>query len=157
MLAHSQGTFCRVMHFRINTAAPAVRMSRVPHKTTKTTLRIKWYMLVFWRHEPEKKIKNAMTCTRTCSYSSKNITYLCLSVLHKSETPASWISLKLSSWRHGETIDSYEAYSSKPLLIGFRSNSAWISLEAWRNDRYPQLPPIRRRSKEKASMWSPQS
>ena len=73
MLAHSQGT-CRVVHFGINTAAPAVGMSRVPQKTTKTTLRIMWYhMLVFWLHKPEKK-ENAMTRTRTCSYSSKNIT-----------------------------------------------------------------------------------
>ena len=48
MLAHSQGTFCRVVHFRINATAPAVSLSRVPPKTTKPTLRIIWYhMLVF--------------------------------------------------------------------------------------------------------------
>ena len=56
MLAHSQGTFCRVVHFGINTTAPAVGLSRVPQKTTKTTLRIIWYhMLVCWLHEPEKQ------------------------------------------------------------------------------------------------------
>ena len=43
MLAHSHGTFCRVVDFRINTTAPAVGLSRVPQKTTKTTLRIEWY------------------------------------------------------------------------------------------------------------------
>ena len=77
MLAHSQGTFCRVVHFGINTTAPAVGLSRVPPKTKKTTLRIIWYhMLVCWLHEPEKPKKNAMTRTRTCSYSSKNITWI---------------------------------------------------------------------------------
>ena len=40
MLAHSQGTFSRVVDFRINTTAPAVGLSRVPQKTTKTTLHI---------------------------------------------------------------------------------------------------------------------
>ena len=35
MLAHSQGTFCRVVHFGINTAAPAVGLSRVPQKRQK--------------------------------------------------------------------------------------------------------------------------
>ena len=35
MVAHSQGTFCRVVDFRINTTAPAVGLSRVPQKTTK--------------------------------------------------------------------------------------------------------------------------
>ena len=55
MLVHSQGTFCRVVHVGINTAAPAVSLSRVPQKTTKTTLRIILYhMLGSWLHEPEK-------------------------------------------------------------------------------------------------------
>ena len=59
MLAHSQETFSRVVHFRINTAAPAVDLSRVPQKTTETTLRIVWYhMLVSWLHKPEKKKKS---------------------------------------------------------------------------------------------------
>ena len=35
MLAHSQGKFCRVVHFRINTTAPAVGLSRVPQKRQK--------------------------------------------------------------------------------------------------------------------------
>ena len=56
MLAHSQGTFCRVVHFRINTTAPAVGLSRVPQKTTKPTLRIMWYhMLVSCCTNPTKK------------------------------------------------------------------------------------------------------
>ena len=55
MLAHSQGTFFRVVQIGINTTAPAVGLSRAPQKTTKTTLRIMWYhMLVSWLHEPEK-------------------------------------------------------------------------------------------------------
>ena len=55
MLAHSQGTSCRVVHFGINTTAPAVGPSRLPQKTT---LRIIWYhMLVSWLHEPEKQNK----------------------------------------------------------------------------------------------------
>ena len=60
MLAHSQGTFCSVVHFGINTTAPAVGLSRVPQKTTKATLRIIWYhiMLVSWLHEPEKQKKS---------------------------------------------------------------------------------------------------
>ena len=43
MLVHSQGTFCGVAHLRISTTAPAVGLSRVPQKTTKTRLRIIWY------------------------------------------------------------------------------------------------------------------
>ena len=35
MIAHSQGTFCSLAHFEINTTAPAVGLSRVPQKTTK--------------------------------------------------------------------------------------------------------------------------
>ena len=42
MLVHSQGTFCKVVHFGVkvvhfgvNTTAPAVGLSRVPQKTTK--------------------------------------------------------------------------------------------------------------------------
>ena len=47
ILAHSQGTFCRVVDFRINTTAPAVDLCRVHLKTGKTTLHIKWnHMLV---------------------------------------------------------------------------------------------------------------
>ena len=42
MLELSQGTFCRVVDFWITTA-PAIGLSRVPQKTTKTTLRIEWY------------------------------------------------------------------------------------------------------------------
>ena len=61
MLAHSQGTFSGVVHFRTNTTAPAVGLSRVPRKTTKTTLLqvsygTTWHcMLVSWLHEPETK------------------------------------------------------------------------------------------------------
>ena len=32
-----------MVHFRINTPAPAVGLSRVPQKTSKTTLHIIWY------------------------------------------------------------------------------------------------------------------
>ena len=46
MLAHSQGTFCRVVHFRISTTAPAVTLSRVPQKTTKNTTPIAWYHML---------------------------------------------------------------------------------------------------------------
>ena len=36
-----------------------------------------WYhMLVSWLHEPEKKEKKIMYRTRTCSYGSKNITWI---------------------------------------------------------------------------------
>ena len=74
MLAHSQGTFCRVVPFGINTTAPAVGLSGVPQKTTRTTLRIVWYhMLVLLAARTRKNKKNAMTRTGTCSYSSKNI------------------------------------------------------------------------------------
>ena len=55
MLAHSQGTFCRVVHFGMNNTAPAVGLSRVPQKTTKATLRIMWHHMIVWLHEPEKK------------------------------------------------------------------------------------------------------
>ena len=75
MLAHSQGTFGRVVHFGMNTTAPAVGLSRVPQKRQKLRYvpGIIWcHMLDSWLHEPEKK-KN-MARTRTCSYSSKNIT-----------------------------------------------------------------------------------
>ena len=58
MLAHSQGTFCRVVHFGINPTAPAIGLSREPQKTTKTTLRIlRYHMLVSWLHELEKLLK----------------------------------------------------------------------------------------------------
>ena len=58
ILAHSQGTFNWVVHIGINTRAPAVGLSRVPQKTTKTTLLIIWYhMLVSWLHEPENTKK----------------------------------------------------------------------------------------------------
>ena len=64
MLVHSQGTFTRVVHFRINTTAPAVGLSRAPQKRQKNTLRIIWthiritqYMLVSWLHQPEKTKK----------------------------------------------------------------------------------------------------
>ena len=64
MLAHSKGTFRRVVHFRINTTPPAVGLSRVPQQTTETTPRIIWYhMFVSWLHEPEKQ--NATIRTRT--------------------------------------------------------------------------------------------
>ena len=47
MLGHSQGTFCRVAGFRIDTTAPAVGLSGVPQKTTKTTLQITMYQMDF--------------------------------------------------------------------------------------------------------------
>ena len=57
MLELSQGTFCRVVDFWITTA-PAIGLSRVPQKTTKTTLLIIWFhMLVSWLHEPEETRK----------------------------------------------------------------------------------------------------
>ena len=58
MIAYSQGTFFRVVAFRNNTTAPAVGLSRVRQKSTKTTLRIIWYNILrstcFLLHEPEK-------------------------------------------------------------------------------------------------------
>ena len=67
-LVHSQGTFCRVVDFRINTTAPAVGLSRVPQKTAKTTLRIILYhVFVSWLHELEKTFKKN-TATRTRIY-----------------------------------------------------------------------------------------
>ena len=45
-LTHSQGTFRTAMDFRIDTIAPAVGLSRVPPKTTKTTLHITWYHML---------------------------------------------------------------------------------------------------------------
>ena len=68
MLAHSQLTFCRVVQFGINTTAPAVGLSRVPQKTTKTTRHTVPHnniIPVRWQHEPEKK--NATTRTRRYS------------------------------------------------------------------------------------------
>ena len=57
-LAHSQGTFCRVVDFRINTSAPAVGLSFVPPKTTKTAVHIIWYhMQVSCCTNPKKKQK----------------------------------------------------------------------------------------------------
>ena len=56
MLLHSQGSFCRVVHFGNNSTDPAVGLSRVLQKTTKTTLPIIWYhTLVSWLHVPGKK------------------------------------------------------------------------------------------------------
>ena len=57
-LEHSQGTFGRVVHFRIGTTAPAVGLSRVPQKTKKTTLHTIWSHVPcagFLLHEAEKK------------------------------------------------------------------------------------------------------
>ena len=56
MLAHSQGTFCRVVHFRISTTAPAIGLSMVPKKNGKNygtyhTVPCACILL----HEPEKK------------------------------------------------------------------------------------------------------
>ena len=45
MLAHSQGTFRKVVDFRIDTTtAPAVGLSRVPPKTTKSTCTLHIYV-----------------------------------------------------------------------------------------------------------------
>ena len=58
MLGHSQGTFCRVAGFRIDTTAPAVGLSRVPQKTTKTTLHTIWYRIcLFLAARTRKKNK----------------------------------------------------------------------------------------------------
>ena len=57
MLAHSQGTFRRVVDFRISTTAPAVDLNRVPHKTSQTPLHIMWYhVLVSCCTSPIKRI-----------------------------------------------------------------------------------------------------
>ena len=61
MLAHSQGTFCRVVPCQINITAPAVDLSRVPPQKATTTACI-------LLHEPEKTKK--ITTTRTYSYSN---------------------------------------------------------------------------------------
>ena len=62
MLAHSQGKFCRVVHFRINTTAPAVGLSRVPQKRQKPRYISygSYHMLVSCCTNP--------TTTRTVSY-----------------------------------------------------------------------------------------
>ena len=73
MLAHGQGTFCRVVDFRVDTTASAVGMSRVPLKTTKTVLRIIWYHMLVSCCASPKNNKITTTRTRTRSYSSKNI------------------------------------------------------------------------------------
>ena len=67
MPAHSQGTFCRVLHFGINTAAPAVGLS----KNDKNY--VTYGMVFSWLQEPDKTKINATTRTHTCTYSSKNI------------------------------------------------------------------------------------
>ena len=75
MLSHSQGTFCRVVDFWINTTAPAVDQVECPIKKTKTTLHFIWYHRLASRcTNPKKAKKNAATRTRTCSNSSKIIT-----------------------------------------------------------------------------------
>ena len=61
ILAHSQGTFCWVVHFRncCNTSN-AVGLSRVPQKTTNTTLRIICYhLLALCCTSPKKKKKTS--------------------------------------------------------------------------------------------------
>ena len=59
MLAHSQGTFCTVVDFGINTTAPAIGLSRVHQKTIQATLHVICLFLA------------ARSRTLTCSYSSK--------------------------------------------------------------------------------------
>ena len=63
MLAHSQGTFCRVMDFRKDNTAPAVGLSKVPKKRHLST-NVTYYPMVpygclFLLHEPEKEKKKA--------------------------------------------------------------------------------------------------
>ena len=70
MLAHSQGTSCRVVHFGINTTAPAVGLSGA--SKDKNYVTTQYHMLFCWLHEPEKEKEKDMPRTRTCSYSSKN-------------------------------------------------------------------------------------
>ena len=63
-----------------NTTAPAVGLSRVSPQNDKNYVTYSiisygsTYTLVSWLHEPEKKKEKATTRTRTCSYSSQNIT-----------------------------------------------------------------------------------
>ena len=56
MLAHGQGTFSRVVDFRVDHTTPVVSLCRVPLKTTKTTLHIIWYQpyACFLLHELDK-------------------------------------------------------------------------------------------------------
>ena len=70
MLGHSQGTFCRVAGFRIDTTAPAVGLSRVPQKTTKTTLHTIWYRICLFlaartRKKKQKKQRLVLVPART--------------------------------------------------------------------------------------------
>ena len=59
MLAHSQGTFCRVADFRIDTTAPAVGLGIVPNKRQNYVTchtRIIWYdMLGFCLTNPKNQ------------------------------------------------------------------------------------------------------
>ena len=57
MLAHSQGTFCGVVHFQINTTAPKFGLSRVPKNDINFVTYFKYHMVpyaCFLLHEPEK-------------------------------------------------------------------------------------------------------
>ena len=66
-------TFCRVVGFGIDTTAPAIGLSRVPQKKTKTTFHIILSMVpcaCFFCTNVKKRKKITTTRTRTCSYSS---------------------------------------------------------------------------------------
>ena len=77
MLAHSQGTFGRVVHFGINTTAPAAGLSRVPPQNDKNyvTSHTVWYHVCLFLAARTRK-KQDVTTSRprtyyTCSYSGK--------------------------------------------------------------------------------------
>ena len=60
-LAHSQGTFCRVVDFRIGTTASAVGLSRVPQKNKNDKNCVRCDQAApcasFWLQQSEKKKK----------------------------------------------------------------------------------------------------
>ena len=61
MLAHSQGTFRRVVAFRIDTTAPAVGLSGVPQKTTKLRYVSYGTICLFLAAQTRKKQKYTKT------------------------------------------------------------------------------------------------
>ena len=102
MLAHSQGKFCRVLDFGIDTTVPAVGLSRVPQKMTKATLHIIWcHMLVSCCTNPIQKrfvLVPARTAVKLLlRYSTEN-------QIQPSETTFSNFSDKVVPQREGTKI-----------------------------------------------------
>ena len=70
VLAHSGGKFSRVVDFRISTTAPAVGHSRLPPKTSKTTMMylpyISYGKLVSCTNPKNRKKMPRLALVRTC-------------------------------------------------------------------------------------------